>query len=90
MRKKNLIFGDFEIEKTNFYRHETPIFLKDVDIEKVLESNEIYCGGKHYKYFFVYLHNDEKVKPLHIMHPKTNAYVKSCDGQTKWMNFLLK
>ena len=61
MGKQVLIFGDFEIEKSKFYRHETPIFLKDVDFGKVLESKEIYCGGKHYKYFFVYLYNDKKL-----------------------------
>ena len=31
-----------------------------------------------------------KVKSLHIMLPKTSAYVKSYGGQTKWMHFLLK
>ena len=36
------------------------------------------------------MHNDSKVKPLHIMLPKTSAYVKSYDGQTKWMYFLFK
>ena len=30
----------------------------------------------------------KKVKPLHTMLPKTRAYVKSYDGQTKWMYFL--
>ena len=32
--------------------------------------------------------NDNKVKSLHIMFPKTSAYVKVYDGQTKWMYFL--
>ena len=36
------------------------------------------------------MHNDKKVKPLHIMLPKTSAYVKSYDGQTKWMYFLIE
>ena len=31
-------FGETETEKNMFYRHKTPIFLKDVDIEKVLVS----------------------------------------------------
>ena len=34
--------------------------------------------------------DNHKIKPLHIMLPKTNAYVKSYDGETKWMYFLLK
>ena len=45
---------------------------------------------KNYKYFVGYLHNDIKVKPLHIMLPKTSAYVKSYDGKTKWMYFLIE
>ena len=63
--------------------------MRDVDIEKVLVSNKISFGEKkNYQYFIGYLNNDHKVKPLHIMLPKTSAYVKSYDGQTKWMYFL--
>ena len=36
------------------------------------------------------MYNDHKVKPLHIMLSETNAYVKSYDGQTKWMYFLIE
>ena len=35
-----------------------------------------------------YLNNDDKVKPLHIMLPKTCIYLKGYDGQIKWMYFL--
>ena len=80
----------FEIEKNKFYCNKTPIFLGDVDIEKILVSNNISFGEKNYKYFIGDLHNDHKVKPLHIMLPKTSAYVKSYDGQTKWMYFLIE
>ena len=90
MGKEILTFLDIEIEKNKFYRHKTPILLRDVDIEKVLISNKVSCGEKNYKYFIGYLYNDHKVKPLHIMLPKTSAYVKSYDGQTKWMYFLIE
>ena len=72
----------------------------DVDIEKVLVSNKISFGRKNCKYFICYLYNGKyficylyngnKVKPLHIMLPKTRAYLKSYDGQTKWMYFLIE
>ena len=62
----------------------------DVDIEKLLVSNKISFGEKNYQYFVGYLCNDVKVKPLHIMLPKTSAYVKNYDGQTKWMYFLIE
>ena len=62
-----MTFGNIEIEKKNL---KTPIFLKDVDIEKVLLSNKVSSGEKNYKCFIGYLYNDHKVKPLHIMFPK--------------------
>ena len=63
----------------------------DVDIEKVLVSNKISFGEKNLvKYFTSYLYNDNKVRPLHIMLPKTSVYVKSYDGQTKWMYFWIE
>ena len=34
------------------------------------------------------MYNGNKVKLLSIMLPKSSAYVKSYDGQTKWMYFL--
>ena len=46
-----LTFGDIDIEKNKFYRHESPTFLEDVDIEKVAVSNKISSGEKIYKYF---------------------------------------
>ena len=88
MGKEILTFGNMEMEKNIFFYHnKTPIFLKDVDIEKVLVSKKIYFDEKNYKYFIGYLYNDHKVKPLHIMLPKTSTYIKSYDGQTKWMYF---
>ena len=59
-----------------------------MDTEKVLVSNKIFFGKKNHKYFIGYLYNDNKVMKLHNMLPKTRAYVKIYDGQTKWMYFL--
>ena len=62
-------------------------FLRDVDIENVLVSNKIAFGEKKtINILFGYLYDDYKTKPLHIM----RAYVKSYDGQTKWMYFLIE
>ena len=61
-------------------------------IEKVLVSNKTSSGEKDYKYFIGSWYNDyrvNKVKPLHIMLPKTSTYVKTYDRQTKWMHFLI-
>ena len=39
--KDILTFGDIEIEKHKFYQYDSPIFLKDRDIDNVLVSNNI-------------------------------------------------
>ena len=36
------------------------------------------------------MYNDDGVKPLNIMLPKTSAYIKSDDGRTKLMYFLIE
>ena len=67
-------------------------FLGDIDNEKVLVSNKISFSEKSYfkKVIIGYLYNGNKVRPLNIMLPKTSAYVKSYDRQTKWMKFFIK
>ena len=65
-----------------FYCHKTPF--------SVLVSNKISFGEKNFKCFIGYLYNDNKVKPLHIMLPKTSAYEKSYDVHAKWMYFLIE
>ena len=54
----------------------------------MLLSNKISFGEKNYKYFIGQLYNHNKVKPFQIILPKT--YLKCCDGQTKWMYFLIE
>ena len=83
--KEIFTFGDIETEKNKFFCQKTPIFLKDVDIEKVLVYNKISFSEKNYKYLIGYLQNDWKVTQLHIMLSKTSAYAKGYDGQNKWI-----
>ena len=78
-----------KLKKINFTSSDS-YFLGEVDIEKVLVSDKISFGKKNYKYFIGYLYNDHEVKPVNIMLPKTSAYVKGYDEQTKWMHFFIK
>ena len=67
--------------------HQGPMFLEDVNIEKVLVSDKNSSLEKGYKYFIGYLYNDYKVKQLRIMLLKTRVYVKSYEGQIKTTNY---
>ena len=53
MGKEILTFGDIGIEKKKIYRHKSSIFLKGVDIEKVLVPNKISSGVKNYNILLV-------------------------------------
>ena len=64
-------------------------------MKKILVSNKICFGEKTINILLViciisYVYNNDKVKSLRIMLPKTSAYRKSYDGQTKWMCFLIE
>ena len=90
MGKEIITFCDIENEKQKFYRHKSPMFLEDLDIENVLVSNKISSGKKAINTLLINLHDDYKTKPLHITLPKTSAYVKRYDGKTKCMYFLIE
>ena len=90
MGRETITLWDIEIEKTKFYHSKSPIFKKDVDIEKVLVPKKSFGKTKNQKYFIGYLYNDQKVKRLQIMPPEISASVISFDGQTKWMYFLIE
>ena len=47
-------------------------------------------GEKACKNFIGYKDDDHKIKLLCIMLPKTSAYVKSYDGEAKWMYFFIE
>ena len=55
--------GDIEIQKHKLTRYKSPIFSEDININKVLVSNNISSGEKYYKYFFGYLYDNCKIKP---------------------------
>ena len=64
------------------------LFLQKV-IVIVLVFNKISFAEKNYKYFIGYLYNDNIVKRLHIIPLRTSGFVKSYDGQTKLMYFVI-
>ena len=60
---------------------------EDVDIEDIQVSSMVSSGAKNDKYFSGYKDDDHQMKPVRIMLGKTSVYVKSFDGETKWMYF---
>ena len=87
MSKKIITFGDIEIGKHKFHYSKDLILLEDVDIDNILcPSNE-----KNYNYFISYKdYYDYKTKALLILLSIISSYLKSYDGETSWMYFLIE
>ena len=78
------------MKKCKFCHHENLTLLEDVDIDNIVLSSMVSSGEKKYTYLIRYKDHDYKIKLLYIMLPETIVYVKRYDGETKWMNFLIK
>ena len=91
MDKEVLTFENIEIEKIDFTINRFLFFLFwEIQILKKYQYlTRFHLAKKNYKYFIGDLYNGNKIKLLNMMFPKASAYVKSCDGETKCMYFLI-
>ena len=75
MSSKKIKFGDKEVDKKKFYSSKEAILLDSVDLSKI------------YKYFCGCLNNDV-IKPLCVILPQMNGYIKYFDNGGKNMSFV--
>ena len=79
MNKETFLLVIIEIDKRKFNYHESTIFIDDIDVGKISISEKVSFIKKGYKYFIGFEDDDYKVKPLCIMIPKTNGFLKGFD-----------
>ena len=87
MSLKKLKFGNKEVNKTEFYSSKEAILLDSVDLSKIVVSKKWKIDDKTYKYFCGYLNNDF-IKPLCVILPRMNGYIKYFDESAKNMSFV--
>ena len=86
MSRKNIIFDDKKINKSNFYKNKILSKIDDIDVNKILISEkEVYSKKNSFKYFIGYNENDV-IRPLCIKLPQIIQYVK-CFDDNKIMTF---
>ena len=85
MRK--IKFGNKEIDKKEFYSYKEAILLDSVDLNKIVVSKKRKTDDKTCKYFCGYLNNDV-IKPLCVILPQMNGYIKYFDDGGKNMSFV--
>ena len=87
MSLKKIKFGNKEVNKKVFYSSKEAILLDSVDLSKIVVSKKWKINDKTYKYFCGYLNNDG-IKPLCVILPQMNRYIKYFDDGGKNMSFV--
>ena len=87
MSSQKIKFGDKEVDKKKFYSSKEVILLDSVDLSKIVASSRWKLNDTTYKYFCGYLNNDV-IKPLCIILPQMNGYVKYFDDGGQNMSFV--
>ena len=73
MDKNSLKFDDPEVEIYKFHQHKSPIWIDNIDINKIVVSNKVSFGKKDFNYFIA--NKDAKeVTLLCIFPPEISAY----------------
>ena len=87
MSSQKIKFGDKEVDKKTFYSSKEAILLDSVDLSKIVVSSKWKLNDTTYKYFCGYLNNDV-IKPLCVILPQMNGYIKYFDDDGKNMSFV--
>ena len=89
MSEKTLKFNNIKVSKKEFHKSKQAIELDLVDNDKIVVSDRFRHSEEGFKYFIGY-HENEIVKPLCIILPQRNSYIKYFDNGGKNMSLLIK
>ena len=88
MSEKTLKFNII-LNKKKFHKSKEPIDLLSVDLDQIVVSYKFKHNDEGFKYFIGYL-EVEIVKPLCIILPQMDGYIKYFENGGKTMSFLIK
>ena len=88
MSSQKIKFGDKEVDKKTFYSSKEAILLDSIDLSKIVVSSRWKLNDTTYKYFCGYLNNDGIIKPLCVILPRINGYIKYFGDVGKNMSFV--
>ena len=75
MTAQEIKFGDVAIDKKEFYSPKHTLSLKDVQLDKIVTSNKWKINETTCKYFVGYC-KDDLIRPLCVIMPQMNGYIK--------------
>ena len=89
MSEKTLKFNNIRLNKKEFHKSKEPIDLMSVNVDQIVVSDKFKHNNEGFKYFIGY-QEGEIVKPLCIILPQMNGYIKYFQNLGKNMSFLIK
>ena len=89
MGEKTLKFNNIKVNKKEFHRSKQAIDLDLVDTGKIVVSDKFRHSEEGFKYFIGY-QEDKIVKPLCIILPQMNGYIKYFKNRGKNISLLIK
>ena len=89
MSEKTLKLNNIKINKKEFHKSKQAIDLGSVDTDKIVVSDKFRHSEEGQKYFIGY-QEGEIVKPLCIVLPQMNGYIKYFESGGQNMSFLIK
>ena len=79
-------FNNIRLNKKEFHKSKEPIDLLSVDLDQIVVSYKLKHNDKGFKHFIGYLENG-LVKPLCIILPQIDGYIKYFENGSKNMSF---
>ena len=89
MSETTLKFNNIKVNKKEFHKSKQAIDLDSVQTNKIVVSDKFKHSEEGFKYFIGYQGN-KIVKPLCIILPQMNGYIKYFENGGKNMSFLIK
>ena len=89
MDEKILKFENIRVSKKEFHKSKQPDDLVSVNVDKIVISGKFKHNDEGFKYFIGYK-KGETVKPLCIILPQMNGYIKYFENGSKNMSFFIK
>ena len=89
MNEKTLKFENIRINKKEFHKSKQPDDLASVNVDQIVISGKFKHSDEGFKYFIGYK-KDEVVRPLCIILPQMNGYIKYFENGSKNTSFFIK
>ena len=89
MSEKTLKFNNIKFNKKEFHKSKQVIDLNLINVDQIVVSDRFRHNDEGFKYFISY-QEDGIVKPLCIILPQMNGYIKYFENGGKNMSFMIK